>query len=179
MADQERKLVWGKKVTKEFRQKVIDIATRLGADPDHLMAIMAFETGATFDPKQRNLRDPVNGPVGLIQFTTTGATAVGTTKAKLAEMDALTQLDYVEKFLAKKKEAGLAKIEDLYAAVHWPAATGKPIDHVLYTKQEGDAGRNYRSNAGLDLNNDGKVTLGEAAQKVKDKLLEGESYRNE
>jgi hypothetical protein len=167
----------GKKVTKEFKEKVIDIAKRLGTKPDYLMAIMAFETGGTFDPAQQNHANPVHGPVGLIQFTGRGAESVGTTKEALLKMSDIEQLDYVEEFLNKKKYMGLSKLEDLYAAVHWPAATGRKDDYVLYSKQEGKAGKNYRSNAPLDANKDGKVTLKEAAAMVRAKLDEGEAYR--
>lgn len=170
-------VVWGQRVAPDFKEKVIKIATNLGTDPDYLMAIMAFETGETFDPAQRNHANPTNGPVGLIQFTHDGAAAVGKTKAELATMTALEQLDYVEKFLMAKKHKGLERLEDLYAAVHYPVATGRDLDYVLYKKAEGKAGRNYRANSGLDINNDGSVTLREAATKVREKLVEGERYR--
>lgn len=170
-------LVWGQKVSKEFKEKVIAIAQRLGTKPDYLMAIMAFETGGTFDPAQRNLGNPKSGPVGLIQFTELGVKSIGTTKEALLKMSGVEQLDYVEKFLNHKSYMGLSKLEDLYAAVHWPVAVGHDVGYVMYSKHAGAAGRNYRSNSGLDANKDGKVSLKEAAAKVQKKLGEGEAYR--
>lgn len=177
--DSPETVVWGAKVSPEFKKKVIEISKRLGANPDHLMAIMAFETGRTFDPAQRNLASPKNGPVGLLQFTTVGAKSIGTTKDELAKKTALEQLDYVEKFLEQSKKSGLKKIEDLYAAVHWPAAVGKDLSYVLYSKHSQSAKSKlfYDSNKGFDENKDGNITLEEAAKKVKAALAEGELYR--
>jgi hypothetical protein len=170
-------VVWGTKVSAGFKQRVESMAEHVGTKADYLMAIMAFETGRSFNPAQTNNANPKNGPVGLIQFTEVAAKALGTTKSDLAKMTAIDQLDYVEKHLLKKKDLGLGRLEDLYAAVHWPAATGKSLGHVLYSKAEGKAGKFYRANAKLDLNGDGKVTLEEAAKKVRELLDEGEKYR--
>lgn len=170
-------VAWGAKVSAEFRTRVVEMASRLGTKADYLMAIMAFETGRTFDPAQRNRANPTSGPVGLIQFTEVGAKSIGITKDELAKLTAVEQLAYVEKFLNKKKELGLARLEDLYAAVHWPAAVGKPLNHIMYSKAEGKAGRSYRANSGLDVDRDGHVRLEEAVAKVKELLAEGELHR--
>ena len=49
-----------------FRRKVLEIADRLLIDPNFLMAIMSFESGATFDPNIKNAAG--SGATGLIQF---------------------------------------------------------------------------------------------------------------
>lgn len=171
-------VAWGNKVSAEFKERVIQMAATLGTKPDYLMAIMAFETGGTFDPAQKNLANPTGGPVGLIQFTEVAANALGTTKGELVKLTAVKQLDYVEKHLMRKKDLGLSKVQDLYAAVHWPAATGKPLSHVLYSKTGSKQSQMfYRKNAGLDLDKNGQVTLEEAAKKVEQALKEGEQYR--
>ena len=59
------------KTNEAFRNKVIEIADRLLIDPNFLMAIMSFETGATFDPKIKNAAG--SGATGLIQFMPTTA----------------------------------------------------------------------------------------------------------
>src|SRR5437870_8368144 len=38
-------IAWGKKVSAEFKAKVIAICNGLACDPNYLMAAMAFETG--------------------------------------------------------------------------------------------------------------------------------------
>jgi soluble lytic murein transglycosylase-like protein len=62
----ELRIAWGAKVSGEFKDKVIAISGRLRMEPDHLMAIMAFETGRSFDPAVTNHAG--SGATGLIQF---------------------------------------------------------------------------------------------------------------
>jgi hypothetical protein len=90
-------IAWGAKVSAEFRRKVIDLCEWLGADPSHLMAAMAFETGETFSASVRNR---ASGATGLIQFMPSTARSLGTTTDKLAAMTAEDQLDYVRKYFA-------------------------------------------------------------------------------
>lgn len=178
--DNQKTIVWGAKVSAEFKAAVIAMADRLGTKADYLMAIMAFETGRSFDSAQKNRANKTSGPVGLIQFTNIGAKSVGTTRDALLKMTPVEQLVYVEKFLEKNKHKGLSKLEDLYAAVHFPAAVGRSVDHVLYSTEKNPT--YYRLNKGLDTTGpdgkpDGKVTLKEAAAKVWELLAEGESFR--
>ena len=60
-------------------------------------------------------------------------------------------------------------MEDVYMAILWPAAVGKPNSFVLFSKPS----KAYEENAGLDGNNDGKVTKDEAAEMVRRKLVKG------
>jgi len=175
-----RSIAWGALpvVTAEFKQRVIEIADEIGINVDWLMAIMAFETGRTFSPSTRNTRTPRSGPVGLLQFTATGARSLGTTKEVLAGMTQLEQLEYVRKwFLPYKSKPGqtsrLSQLEHLYAAVHFPIAVGKPLDFVLYLDDPAADRDLYDLNRGFDTNKDRKVTLGEAAAAVLKSLAEG------
>jgi hypothetical protein len=163
-------LLWGCKVSKEFADKVETISKNLGINPDYLMAIMAFETGETFSASKKN----GNVAIGLLQFTKSGAKSIGTTKDDLGKMSDIQQLDSVKQYLsnpmfAKDGKTTLNSIEDLYMAVHWPAAVGKNNDYTLY---KDDNGKNviYNSNIGLDINKDGQVTKAEAATKASAKL---------
>ena len=60
-------------------------------------------------------------------------------------------------------------LEDVYMAILWPAAIGKPDDHVLFAAP----GRTYDQNRGLDRDRDGRVTKREAAAAVSAKLAKG------
>src|SRR5688572_12171545 len=144
--------------TEEFRNKVVEIAENLKMDPNFLMAIMSFETGATFSPKVKNAQ---SGATGLIQFMKKTAEGLGTTIAKLAKMSAEDQLDFVEAHF-KPFKGKLKTIEDAYMAVLYPKAVGKGRDFVLFKKGT----VNYKQNSGLDLNGDGEITVAEAAHKV-------------
>ena len=159
-------LAWGAHVSSVFRHKVIAIAGRLAMDPNHLMAIMAFETGRSFDPAVTNHAG--SGATGLIQFMPATARALGTSTAALSRMSAIDQLDYVEAYLAPY--AG--RMQDLpsaYMAVLYPRAVDKAPGYVLFRK----GSKAYKLNRGLDLNGDGQVTKAEAAAKVEVLLAEG------
>lgn len=169
VGDPEGPLAWGRKVDPAFRAKLRAIAARLDVEPDALMAVMAFETGRTFDPAIRNA---ATGATGLIQFMPRTALSLGTTTGSMARMSAVAQLDYVEAYL--KPYAGrLAEVSDLYMAVLWPKAVGRASSHVLFAEPSAA----YRANRGLDTNRDGRVTKAEAAAKVVALLAEGRKPR--
>lgn len=163
-------LAWGKKVSEEFCQRVREIADSLGTDPSYLMACMAFESGETFSPSIKNAKG--SGATGLIQFMPSTAQALGTTTEELASMTAEEQLDYVEKYF-KPRKGKLKSLDDVYMAILWPAAVGKPSDYVLFAKNDPEHPKRYMLNAGLDFNKDGIVTKAEAADKVRKKLAKG------
>ncbi|WP_160138247.1 L,D-transpeptidase [Chryseobacterium sp. c4a] len=130
--EQYKDLIWGGKVSCEFRKKVVQIAKRLGKDPNLLMAGMALETGRTFSPtagKGKNY-------VGLIQFGDSAAESVGTTRADLLKMTAIQQLDYVEKYLAKKKDK-INTLTDFYLSILMPVDVGRgnQPNHVVFDNQ--------------------------------------------
>jgi hypothetical protein len=163
---QDAGIAWGAHVSAAFRHKVIAIAARLAMDPNHLMAIMAFETGRSFNPAVTNHAG--SGATGLIQFMPATARSLGTSTAALSRMSAIDQLDYVEAYLAPY--AG--RMQDLpsaYMAVLYPRAVDKAPGYVLFRK----GSKAYKLNRGLDLNGDGQVTKAEASAKVAALLTEG------
>jgi hypothetical protein len=165
-AHQHPAIAWGAHVSAAFRHKVIEIAGRLAINPDHLMAIMAFETGRSFDPAVTNHAG--SGATGLIQFMPATARALGTSTAALSRMSAIDQLDYVEAYLAPY--AGRMKdLPSAYMAVLYPRAVDKAPGYVLFRK----GSKAYKLNRGLDLNGDGQVTKAEASAKVAALLAEG------
>lgn len=162
----------GEHVTPEFKSKVIEIAQKLGIDPDDLMAIMAFESG--FSPTAVNGK---SGATGLIQFMPSTARGLGTTTEQLAKMTALEQLDYVYEYF-KGYTGKIHNVYDAYMVVFMPVAVGKDNDFILGIKDSDQImpgtkstcyGKVYAQNSGLDINKDGIITKGEAAQRVIDK----------
>lgn len=160
-----RQIAWGKKVSPDFKDRLIHCCERLQANPDFLMAAMAFETGCTFSPKALNAQ---SNATGLIQFMPRTAQNLGTTTEQLSRMSAEDQLVFVEQYLADYK-GRLETIEDTYMAILYPKAIGRSNDFVLFAR--GTVA--YEQNAGLDQNRDGKVTKAEAAAKVRDRLEQG------
>ena len=148
-----------------FNDKVIAIAGRLKCDPNHLMAVMAFETGEKFSSDVKNAAG--SGATGLIQFMPRTAKGLGTTTAKLAQMDAIDQRDFVEAhFKSVVGSRAMPALSDVYMAVLLPSAVGKLDSHVLFAQGT----RAYDQNKGLDKNKNGKITKAEAAGKVQLKL---------
>jgi peptidoglycan hydrolase-like protein with peptidoglycan-binding domain len=158
-------LAWGKKVDAEFKRKVRAISAGIGCDPNYLMACMAFESGESFSPSMKNMAG--SGATGLIQFMPSTAKGLGTTTEALARMTAVQQLDYVERYF--KSYPNVRTIEDVYMAILWPRAIGKPNDYVLFASPT----KQYKQNSGLDQDRDGKITKFEAAAAVRAKLSKG------
>ena len=159
-------LAWGARVSPAFRTRVRQIGGELGINPNFLMAVMAFETGETFNPAIRN---PSSGATGLIQFTKTTAGKLGTSTDSLARMTAEQQLDYVALYFRPYK-GQLKTIEDVYMAVlYGPGAVGKPNATVLFSTPSIE----YQWNKGLDSNGDGRITKAEAAAPVIARLNKG------
>lgn len=161
-------LVWGARVTQEFRVRVREIGGNLNIDPSWLMAVMGFETGYLFNASVKN---PKSSATGLIQFTSATAKSLGTTTTALARMSSVQQLDYVEKYFNQYK-GRINNIGDCYMAVFWPAAIGKPDSYVIATSPSSV----YNANAGLDINRDGTITRGEAVSRVNDSYRRGQQF---
>lgn len=147
-------------ISPKFRDAVVEMSTRLKAKPAHILAAMAFETGGTFSAKQKNAAG--SGATGLIQFMPKTARALGTSVEDLAKMSDIQQLEYVERYL-RPYTGRMKTLSDVYMAILWPKAVGKPEDYVLFSRANG---RTYAQNKGLDFNKDGNITKAEAAAKV-------------
>lgn len=145
----------------QFLTATAGLASRLGANPDDLLRVMAFETANSFNP---GLKHGNSNAIGLIGFMPDTARDLGTTSAALAKMNRVEQLQWVEKYLTPKLQ-GIQNptFGDLYLAVHFPVAVGKGDDYVLYSASGDNTSKmRYNANSGLDLNGDGTVTAGEA-----------------
>ncbi|MGL4178238.1 MAG: hypothetical protein ACRCSN_19455 [Dermatophilaceae bacterium] len=150
-------------VTPEFLRRTEQIAAKLGCPPEHLMAVMSFETGGSFSAAQKNMAG--GSATGLIQFMPATARGLGTTTAELARMTPVQQLDYVEKYFGNGR---YTTVEGLYSKVLAGRAVNDP-GGVLF--REGTAA--HRANRGVDINRDGLITAGEAAAKVRARILPG------
>jgi hypothetical protein len=165
-------LVWGAKVDQEFRVKVREIGARLNIDPNWLMAVMGFETGYTFDP---SIRNPGSSATGLIQFIESTARGLGTTTAALSRMTAVRQLDYVERYYSNYARR-IRSLGDAYMAVLWPAGIGRPDSYIMWERDSGPYQAAYAANSGLDLDNSGSITKGEAVTRVNASYLRGQNF---
>ena len=167
--DSGAKLIWGAKVSQEFRVKVREIAIRQGVEANWLMAVMAFETGNSFLPYVKN---PGSSATGLIQFTSGTATSLGTSTVKLSRMTAVEQLDWVEKYFDQYK-GRIKNLGDAYMAVFAPRdGLGKSDSTVLYTAPSAE----YNANAPLDTQRKGSITRGDCIVRVHAAFKQGQQY---
>lgn len=144
-----------------FMSSVEQVSSKLGIPSQELLRAMSFETGGSFSP---SIKNPTGSATGLIQFIESTAKGLGTSTAELAKMTREEQMVYVEKYLSPYK-GRLKDFGDIYMAIHLPVAIGKSDDYVLYDNVSLRT-KAYEQNRGLDLNNDGKVTRGEAVERA-------------
>lgn len=167
------KLIWGAKVDQEFRVAVREVAADLNiADPNWLMAVMAFETGNSFSPYIRN---PVSGAVGLIQFTQVGLSGNnmrGYTQTSIARMSASEQLRNPVKDYIKPYAGRISNLGDTYMAVFAPVGIGKSDDYVLYRSPS----KEYNQNSRLDKERKGYITRADCMVEVNKAFRIGQQY---
>jgi hypothetical protein len=152
-------------------------ADALGINPDWLACVVAFETGGSWSPSQRNhwaAKDaekrglPYSGAMGLVQFMPSTAKNLGTSTAELAAMTFAEQLKYVRAYLAPYASR-IKSLDDCYLAVFYPAAIGREDSYRVGIRgAEGFIGRVYEQNAGFDRNKNGDVTKAEICKTIRD-----------
>ena len=143
----------------EFCSKLQNICDKLHISPEWLLAVMYVES--RINPYAVN---KYSGATGLIQFMPATAKALGTTTAELLNMTAVDQLDYVYLYL-KPYTGKMHSLMDVYFAIFFPAAIGKPADYVLQTSKL-SASLIASQNAGYDINSDGEITVAEVENKL-------------
>lgn len=150
-------------VTPEFLRGVEGVAQRVGAQPEHLMAAMSFETGGSF---ASDVQNPRSSATGLIQFMDSTAKGLGTSTADLARMTPTEQLQYVEKYFEPYR-GRLNDLESVYTTI----LAGSPHESgdVLFSQGE----KAFGPNRELDVNGDGKITAAEATAHVRDRMGAG------
>jgi hypothetical protein len=138
-------------------------------NPDHLAAIISFESAGSFSPSVRNAKG--SGATGLIQFMPSTAARLGTSTDELAAMTADEQLDVVYQYF--QPFAGrLGNLGDAYLAVFSPAGMGKGPDHVLYAAPS----KAYEQNSGLDVNGAGVITNADVTRAVSYVLQHAQNF---
>lgn len=145
-----------------FLAKVEAWAKKRGYDPNWLMQVMYNESGLN-----HRIVNSI-GAAGLIQFLPSTAKSLGTTTTALINMSNVDQLDYVFKYLDMYR-GKIYSFIDMYFAVFFPLAIGKPMDWVFKTASI--AGSTIaRQNPSFDLNKDGTLTVREVQQAMLNKV---------
>lgn len=126
-----------------FLQKIVSVSSRLGINPDALMGCIWIE--CEFD---RDIVNKDSGAIGLIQFLPSTLKEMGLTVEDIQKMTATEQLEKAVYPYLRKYKSRLKRNIDVYLAIFYPAAMGKPDSFVI-----GRAGSNtYNWNKGYDLN---------------------------
>ncbi len=133
-----------------FIARVVMISFRLHIKPEWLMFLMWFETGHTLNHRIQNKI----GATGLIQFMPQTARGLGTTVDALKNMSNVEQLEYVERHLTMFK-GKYRNWLDLYCAIFWPAAVGKPDTYRITSDMVA------KQNPLFDINKDGDIEKSE------------------
>ena len=145
-----------------FLGEVKRVSQKYGIKEGDLLGLIASESG--FNPAAGEIGDHV----GLIQFGVGEAKSVGTSQSALKRMSRAEQMKYVDKYFETRGLKYGAGAGQLYATVFAPAyASGDP-NKVLYSSPS----REYRSNAPLDSNRDGKITIAEMGGRIERKKRE-------
>lgn len=152
-------MIFSSRLPAENRSAIIDkinqVCSHLGIQPNWLMAVINFETAGTFST---SIENPHTGATGLIQFMPSTAEGLGTSTEELASMSFIRQLDFVERYYTPYR-GKVKSFVDLYLATFWPAAIGKPDDFVIESSRV-SAATIARQNPVFDPLKRGYVTVG-------------------
>ena len=119
------------------------------------------------------IQNSVTKAVGLIQFLPeTNKYSIlkqwGVTAGYIASLSNVQQLDYVYKYFLPAK-GKIKTFEDLYLFTFFPVALGKGTSFVMQA-QGVSASAVSASNPSLDLHHDGKITVAEFYNVVKNRM---------
>lgn len=153
-------LVHENKVSEAFIEKIKEVAINLEINPNWLMVVIELETAGTFSAKIQNSL----GYTGLIQFGAAAAKDLGTTTNHLKQLTEVEQLNWVEKYFRRFRKK-MKTLADVYLAVFFPAAIGKPDGWVLQTSRL-SAERIAKWNPLFDVNKDRKIQVWEIKTKL-------------
>ncbi|WP_415325652.1 hypothetical protein [Chryseobacterium sp. MMS23-Vi53] len=164
-------LIWGghEKMTCEKRKKVVEVCKNIWGEnqkiekANMLMAIMHLETAASFDPSKKGISNGGTKYIGLVQFSATTATSLGTTYDALGKMTFVEQMNYVEKYLKQNKDK-MKTLVDFYLQVLKPSDVGKgdQPNHAVFDESisvpDGDGNSTSKEQRNINITREPWVT---------------------
>lgn len=141
-----------------FAQKVQDIATYLGIDPNWLMQVMYAES--KLNNRAQNIQKGRLIAAGLLQWTK----GSGTDPKSVLRLNHLQQLDKVKAYFTPYR-GKMNSYFDVYMVTFFPMGMGKPDAYVFATKNL-SAALIAKQNPAINKNRDGKITMAEFKQYV-------------
>lgn len=160
---------WAKDTS--FIGGVNQLAQKWDIDAGDLLGLFHSESGVN-----AQARNP-SGATGIIQFMPDTARALGTSTDAIYKMNKTQQLTLVDQYFAMNKLPKGATAGQLYATVFLPAYNRKSENFVIARPNgPNDAGKTnskwYTQNAGLDVNRDGVITVGDLGIRLSKKRQE-------
>jgi hypothetical protein len=147
-----------------FFDELIDLCGRLSIDPMDLLGVMMAESNV-----RASAKNPISNASGLIQFLPATLENLGWagTPEEFRKLDADKQLPYVEAYFQPYVHFGLNSAARVYQVVFLPSSLplGSDFNTVIAAKG-GINSAVYDRNRGLDVNFDGKITVGELQQAI-------------
>jgi len=151
-------------ISDSFLLRAVEASRSLGCRPADLLAVMMRESSLRADAWNRS-----SNAVGLIQFLPSTLARLGWngTPEEFRSLRAEEQLPWVERFLRPSSQYGLDTAGRVYQAVFMPSSLriAGSGDTVL-VDSHGVNGDRYQRNRGLDIDGDGRITVGELQQAV-------------
>ena len=156
-----------------FFREVGEVSRRIGCRSRDLLAVMMRESGLRADARNR-----VGNAVGLIQFLPGTLARLGwlETPEEFRALNADEQLPWIEKFLRPSSRYNLNSAGRIYQAIFMPASLRTVTDNdTTLIDRYRDAER-YQRNRGMDIDGDGRITVGDLQQTL-DRMSLSASWR--
>lgn len=160
---------------KQFLSGIQKIADKHNIKSSELLGLIASESGFKGDALNKS-----SGAGGLIQFKPEIAKEFGTTVDDIRGMSLVDQLPLIDRYLSKNLPDN-ATTSQLYGSVFMPSYADKGPDfQLLGSGDQFDDGEKinstirarYERNSGLDLDDDGFISVGELGSRIKNKMSE-------
>ena len=160
---------------KQFLSGIQKIADKHNIKAAELLGLIASESGFKGDALNET-----SGAGGLIQFKPEIAKEFGTTVDDIRGMSLVDQLPLIDRYLSKNLPDN-ATTSQLYGSVFMPSYADKGPDfQLLGSGDQFDDGEKinstirarYERNSGLDLDDDGFISVGELGSRIKNKMSE-------
>ena len=160
---------------KQFLSGIQKIADKHNIKAAELLGLIASESGFKGDALNKS-----TGAGGLIQFKPEIAKEFGTTVDDIRGMSLVDQLPLIDRYLSKNLPDN-ATTSQLYGSVFMPSYADKGPDfQLLGSGDQFDDGEKinstirarYERNSGLDLDDDGFISVGELGSRIKNKMSE-------
>jgi hypothetical protein len=171
-------------LTEGVYNKLDGLSKKHGWSMETFLRVFSQETAGTFNPSIRvgdradkdtpggvirHRGKPIGSATGIIQFIEDTAQSLGTSTRRLRKMSLEQQLEYVDRYLNQyspafqkaKAERGEVSLAEAYTSVL--AGKVRTGDETLFRRGT----KAYRSNSGVDVNKDGRITAEEAAETVR------------